>query len=60
MSGPAWEDPKPGWVGSVQAQFGVGPNNSLYMAITPKPGSIHEGKTAYMAKPYGTLSEYES
>ena len=60
MPGPAWEDPRSGGYGLGLAQLGDEPSNALYMGFTPKPGSIREGKTAYLAKPYGTLSEYES
>ena len=59
-TGPAWETPRPVWVGAGLPYLGAGPYNGLYLAFTPKPVSIREGKTAYMAKPYGTLSEYES
>ena len=58
--GLAWEDPRPGEKGLGLAQLGAEPSKGLYSAFTPKQGSIREGKTAYMAKPYGTLSEYES
>ena len=60
MTGPAWEDPRSGEKGLGLAQLGAEPSKGLYSAFTLKPGSIREGKTAYMAKPYGTLSEYES
>ena len=60
VNGIAWEDPKSGEKGLGLAQLGVEPSNALYRSITKKPGSIRECKTAYMAKPYGTLSEYES
>ena len=60
MPGLAWEDPMLGGNSLVLAQLGAEPSNALYRSITKKPGSICEGKTAYMAKPYGTLSEYES
>ena len=60
MGGPTWETPRSGWEDLGLAQLGAGPYNGLYLAFTPKPGSIREGKTAYMAKPYGTLSEYKS
>ena len=60
MPGPAWEDPRLGGYGLGLAQLGAEPSNALYRSITKKPGSIREGKTAYMAKPYGILSEYES
>ena len=56
MPGLAWEDPRLGGYGLGLAQLGAEPSNALYMSITKKPGSIREGKTAYMAKPYGTLS----
>ena len=56
----AWEDPRPGWVGLGWAQLGAGHSNAQYSNLYPKLGLIREGKTAYMAKPYGTLSEHES
>ena len=59
-SGLAWETHRSGWEVLGLAQFGARPCIGLYLAFTLKPGSIREGKTAYMAKPYGTLSEYES
>ena len=60
MPGPAWEDPRSGGYDMGLALLGAEPSNALHRNITKKPGSIREGKTAYMAKPYGTLSEYES
>ena len=42
------------------AQLGAGHSNAQYSNLYPNPGLIREGKTAYMAKPYGTLYEYES
>ena len=60
MPGLAWETPRPVWVGSGLYRLGVGHWSGLNLEIYPKPGSNREGKTAYMAKSYGTLSEYES
>ena len=60
MTGPAWEDPRLGEKGLDLAQLGAEPSKGLYSTFTPKSGSIREGKTAYMAKHYGTLFEYES
>ena len=59
-SGPAWWTPRPGWVRSGVIWLRVGHCSGLNLAIYPKPGSNREGKNAYLAKSYGTLSEYES
>ena len=53
-------DPLTVWVGSGLPWLGAWHSSGLYSALYPKPGSIRKGKIAYMAKPYGTLSEYES
>ena len=53
-------DPQVRLGGLGLAQKTVGHSNAQYSDLYSKPGSIRKGKTAYMAKPYGTLSEYES
>ena len=59
----AWADlgdPQVGLGGLGLAQEIARHSNAQYSDLYPKPGSIREDKTAYMVKPYGTLSEYES
>ena len=60
MPGPTWEDPRLGGHGLGLAQLGAEPSKGLFMTFIQKPGTIRQGKIAFMAKSYGTLSEYES